>query len=162
MTEATERADGRTHYEAVLDVRYGVRFNAMCETFYNRLDGMLTFVTAVGGTGAAASYLNSNAGLAAASGIVLAAAAVLGLVISPARKAEQHGHAKRSFGLLASRANHLTLSQIDAELRALQSSFPAGLSSLANPAYNANLRTAGRMEYAVPLTITERIACACV
>ncbi len=137
------RTDGRTHYEATIDVRYGMRFNELNARLYNHIDGAISFITMLGTCGAAVSFVNQSPPLAAASGLLLAAVAALGRVIGPARKAEQHAAACRNYAAIDAAAADLTLEQIDARLRPLQASSPGGFRLLAAPAYLDNLRSNG-------------------
>jgi len=162
MTQAAARPDGRTHYEAVLDARYGVRFNELNERYYNRLDLMLGLITLAGGSAAVVSWANQSPGLAAAAGVVLAFVSLFGQLLCAPRKAEQHAAGRRAYADLDARAPGLTLEQVDAELRALQAALPSGIALLAMPAYNANLRSNGRGEHVQPMNRWERLAAAIV
>jgi hypothetical protein len=158
MNEATTRPDGRTHYEAVLDVRFGVHFNGMCERYYNSLDSLIGTVSLIGGSAAAVSFVNKSADIAATAGLVLAVIAIVERLLNAARKAEQHGAAKRAYGDLDAKAGKLSLAQVDAELRSLQASAPSGIRSLLVPAFNANLRSAGREEFVRPEAPLSKLA----
>ncbi len=152
--------DGRTYYEAVLDVRYGMRFNDLCERAYNRADMLLNVVLLVGGGTAAVAVFNSSDKATLASGVLLSLVSAVSLLLGASRKAEQHAQAKRAYAALDARAPGLSLRELDAELRLLQGSSPSGITLLANPAQNAMLRSAGRPELVVPLTRAERLMCA--
>lgn len=154
------RSDGRTHYEAVLDVRYGMRYNDLCERFYNRVDFLIGVVTLAGGSGAVVSAVNKDPAWAVVSGIVLAVLAIFGRLLGATRKAEQHGQAKKAYAALDARSHALAVEQVDAELRPLQASSPSGIRLLALPAYNANLRSNGRPELVQKLRFGERLALA--
>lgn len=154
------RPDGRTHYEAVLDVRYGMRFNVLCERAYRRVDMLLTAVTVIGGSAAAVAWVNRSPEWAAASGLVLAVLSVLQVVAAPGRAAVEHRMAALEYARLDARAQGLALEQLDAELRLLQAQSPSGVALLAVPAFNANVRSAGREECVRALSWRERVASA--
>jgi hypothetical protein len=152
------RSDGRTHYEAVLDVRYGMRYNDLCERFYNRLDFWISVLTVAGGSAAVLSAVIKDPEVAAYSGAVLAVIGIIGRQLGASRKAEQHGQAKKAYAALDAKSHALTVEQLDAELKPLQASAPSGIRLLALPAYNANLRTNGRPDLVQELSLGERLA----
>lgn len=155
-SQTAARADGRTHYEAVLDIRYGMRFNDLCARWYAKADGLLAFVSLMGTSTAVLSVVSSSPATATAAGIVLTAVGTISLLLAPGRKAEQHLQARKAYAELDARSQQRTLEELDVELRILQGTAPSGLALLARPAYNANLMTAGRPEYQMPLRFAER------
>jgi hypothetical protein len=158
MSNPARHSDNRTHFEAVMDVRYGVCFNDLCERFYSRLDMAFGALSLTGGSAAAASVVNGSPTLAAAAGLVLAVVAVFERLVGAAKKAEQHAAARRAYGDINALAQAMGVEEIDARLRVLQSSTPSGISSLGMPAYNANLRSAGHAQRVQPLSRIERLA----
>lgn len=139
----SEETRPRDFAEAVMDVRYGVRFNEMNERFYRRLDMTLTALSLIGGTAAVGSLLAPAPGLAALASIAVAGAAVCQAVLRPQASAVRHNEYRRRFADLDVRAPGLDLPALDAELRRLQGEAPAGLSGLALPAFARNLRSHG-------------------
>lgn len=139
----SEQTRPREFGEAVMDVRYGVRFNEMNERFYRRLDMTLTALSLVGGTAAVGSLLAQLPSLAAFASIAVASVATCQAVFRPQEAALRHNEFRRRFADLDARAPSMDLQVLDAELRRLQGEAPAGLSGLALPAFARNLRSHG-------------------
>lgn len=143
------RTDGRTHYEAALDVRYAIRWNALNETFFARLDAGLKIVSLLFSTSAVAAYLVTWPRLAAMSALLLALLTIFDVVVSPGRKVCQFNEARRRFTELDAQALDLDLAQLERAMRALYSQHTtAGIGALEPIAYNANVIAAGRADYA--------------
>src|SRR5204862_2065210 len=100
MAETFARPDGRTHYEAVLDVRYGSRYSDLCARFYEHLDMLFGFVTLVGGTAAFTAFFQKDSALMAIAGFSLGAIAIIERLVCAPRKAERHCQAKDKFAAL--------------------------------------------------------------
>lgn len=158
METTQARVDGRTHYEAVLDVSYGVRFNELCERFYCRIDMAFGFVSLAGGSAAFAAVMSNSQTLVAVAGCVLAVVSILERLVGASKKAEQHAAARKCYGELHAEADALDLGAIDRRLRLLQSSLPGGIKLLAKPAHNANLQSSGCVDRVLPLSRSERLA----
>lgn len=156
MTEPTMHP--RSHYEAVLDVRYGLRFNELNERLYRRLDLLFGFVGLFGGTSAFVAVVGSAPVLAACASALVAASAVIERLVRPVEKAVAHAEFRRRFGDLDARSGALDLVAVDAELRRLQADGPLGFAALARPAFNANLRSNGRQDALTPESRLERFA----
>lgn len=147
----------RSKFEAILDVRYGVRFGGMNERCYRHLDLFFGFVGLFGGTAVVVGVAASSPTLSAMSGGVVAACAIIERLVRPVEKALEHCACKKRFADLDARSAKLSLEEIDSELRRLQMDPPVGLSSLAIPAFNANLRSNGLDESVVAETISQRL-----
>lgn len=147
------RTDARTHYEATLDIGFGQRFNELCERFYKRLDFVFGAIGLIGGFAAASSLLGTcSQQTAVAAGLLLAANSIIERLVAPGAKAEIHAQMKRQYGQLRSQAPSLSLEALDQQLRTLQTDGPLGISGLSAVAYNANVRSEGREDFAMPLT----------
>jgi len=152
----------RTHYEALMDVRYGRTFSEMNERFFNRIDMLFGAVQLFMGSAAAASLFGASESSLKWAGALLAIVAVLERLIGPGRKAESFAHARAAWGDLDARGGALTLEHLDPEIRTLQSTLPSGIGLLAMPACNANLRSNGHEDRVLSLTWMERLASAVV
>jgi len=135
-----------------------MRYNDLCERFYNRVDFFVGVFTVAGGSAAVVGLVNKDPDWAAYSAAVLAVVGIIGRQLGASRKAEQHLQAKKAYAALDAKSPALAVEQVDAELRPLQASAPSGIRLLALPAYNENLRTNGRPELAQKLSLGERLA----
>lgn len=147
----------RSKPEAILDVRYGARFGEMNERYYRHLDTFFGFVGLFGGTSVVVGIAASNPTLSAMSGAVVAACAIVERLVRPVEKALEHCTCKKRFADLDARSAMLSLEDIDSELRRLQMDAPIGISALAIPAFNANLKSNGLENAVVAETIWQRL-----
>ena len=145
MSTSTDQAQDsqRTKHEAHLDVLYGMELNDMNERFYRRLDGIFSFITILGGSGAFAAFIAGHPATAGYVGLVIAIFGYIDREMRPAQKAEKCAQQRRKFGKLAATTHSLSLEQIDQKLRLLQSNGPATISALAMPAHRQNLSSNG-------------------
>lgn len=146
----------RSKYEVLMDVRYGARFGELNERFYRRLDVLFGFVGLFGGSGAVVGAVGSYTAVAAVSGALVAAFAIIERLVRPVEKAIEHSAFKKRFADLDARALKMQVDDIEAELRRLQADAPLGIDSLSMPAFNANLRSNGRDEEIVPESMWQR------
>lgn len=156
-TQATAIALDRNHAEAVIDTQYGVRFNDMNARFYKRLDSVFSLINLIGGSAAFATVWVGKPSFAAAIGMVIAIAAYVERELRPTEKSIRCELQRQKFGQLAARAPKLSLNKLDYELRVLQSTGPDTISSLAKPAYNATVMSAGFPEHKLKLSVWERV-----
>ncbi len=143
-------------YVAVLDVRYGSRYGELNERFYRRIDLVFGFVGLFGGSAVVFGAVSANPTLAAWSGGVVAACAVFERLIRPIERAVEHRDFKKKFADLDARSSAMSCVELDTALRRLQMEAPTGISSLAIPAFNANLRSNGRDESVIPETAWQK------
>lgn len=143
-------------YVAVLDVRYGARYGELNERLYRRLDLLFGFVGLFGGSAVVVGAVGSYPMLSALSGGIIAACAIVERLIRPVERAIEHRDFKKRFADLDARASAMSADDVEAELRRLQMEAPTGLSSLAIPAFNVNLRSNGREDAVVPESFWQR------
>lgn len=152
MTQAADQQTyERSAYEAVMDIKYGCVLNRLNQRLYDRLDVVLGFVGLAGGSSAIAAGYAGNTVAAAWVGGGLAALAIIERLLGAARKAEVHRQAQEAYADLLSRSGGQGLAELDRELVALQARFPDGIGGLSAIAFNRNLATNGRADYALPL-----------
>lgn len=159
MTEPHLNADV-THAELVTNVRYGYWFNHFCERLYARLDFVVNAVQLVGGSAAAYGALQSHPWLSAGSGVALASAAAVALLVQPGIKAERHRRAKCGYLALETKAWKLPFDELNAELMQARSDGPTGIDALAVPAYNATLQAIGAAAEPLKTSLVQRLALA--
>jgi hypothetical protein len=150
------RNDSRTKYEAILDVRFGQRYNDLNARLYRRLDLVFGFVGLFGGSGALIAAIAQDRAWGIATGALGAAVAVIERLVGAIEKAVKHDEFKRKYAELNVEADELELSEIERQLRQLQADAPSGFHSLLKPAYNVNVAANGRPDYALGLTRWER------
>lgn len=146
----------RTHYEATLDVRYGVQYAALSARLYRRIDLLFGLISLASGTGAFAGGLSEIPMLSAIAGAVIAVVAILERLIRPTEKAIACDMLAARFAELDADASALTLEAIDRRLRKLQADPTSCFDSLAIPAHNRNLASHGRAECGLPETAWQR------
>lgn len=154
--DANDRVYARTHYEALMDIKYACVFNRLNESLYDRLDFVFGFVGLAGGSAVFASAIANKPELAALSGLVLALLSIVERLVGAARKSEQHKQAVHVFADLEARAHGLSLEQLDGELTKARAAAPKGVSGIAVLAFNANLITAGRSSFCLPVPVWSR------
>lgn len=151
-----------THYprdkrEAILDVQYGIVVNELNAKLLSR------FSVA---TGVASLFSSSAIYVAITQGHPLAATlagsvvSILGLISTLSglgEKRSEHNAMRKRFGELSSQCPQLSLDEIDARLRALQSDGPAGVRGLDWIAYNRNLLTHGYADHLVRLPLLSKL-----
>jgi len=147
----------RNHAEAVLDVLYGVNINLLSSRLYRRIESAFSLVNVVGGSVAFATILTGIPVVAGTISLIIATLAYWEREIKPGQKAIQcQVHAER-FGDLAGRAATLSLHELDAELRKLQSKAPDSFDTLRTSAYNDNVRANGFPQWVLPQTRWEKL-----
>lgn len=151
------RAYPRDHYEATLDVRYGIRFNELNERFFRRVRGVFVFATLLVGSSAFGGFLFGRATLVAIAGLAITILTLLDVVINPAEKIARFNEMYRRYTALDARAPELELATLDRELRAIRGEAPQGIEALTEKAYNDNLIANGRPDYAMPTTRWGRV-----
>jgi hypothetical protein len=126
------------------DIYYGYAFHELCQSFYARLDFVVTFTQLVGGSGAAAGVLTTSPWLVGVSGVVLAICAAVGVTVQPAIKAYRHELAKCQFwGIKARGDAGLAGGELTGVITQAQGDSPMGIKTLEDPAYNRALRMLG-------------------
>jgi hypothetical protein len=149
MTQATPRLDERTKYEAELDVKYGWRYNEMNARFQRRLDFIFGFIGLFGGSGAFIAAIGEYKTLGIVAGAMVAAVAVIERLTHPVEYSIAHDTLKEKYAELLVRLPEMPLADIEKELKQLQAKSPCGLTTLAIPAYNANVLSNGRSDYVI-------------
>jgi hypothetical protein len=142
----------RSKYEAQLDVRYGQCWNRLNERLFGRIDLLFGAITLFGGSAIAVTVTADHKAAAAWVGGIVAVSAIVERLVGATEKRLEHREMKKRFADLDARSGALSQEEIDAELRLLQADGPCGIRGLDVPAYNANLRTNGRLEAKLPVS----------
>lgn len=140
MTTAEAETIGtgpRTRYQAMLDVRIGMRVDELNMRFYRHVSSALKFITVCGGSGAFLAFVSKNGELAAWLGLVLAIVAVIEVVASPAERAACFDASRRRFGELRTEAPRLGMDELRTRLASLQADdIPGTFAAFSALAYN--------------------------
>ncbi len=147
----------RTHYEAVLDVRYAARYCLLQRRLYTRAMALFLGVELLGGSAAFAGWLGNTPALAAWSALMLAIVAAANIVFGPAEKRMLCELQRRRWTALDARAPGLTLEELDREIAQLRAEEIPEIELLRQPAFNDAMRENGRTDALVPLTFAERM-----
>lgn len=144
MAIPTPREYSEQHKVAVTDVRYGRCYNDLCARFYTHCDFALNVLqVGAGSTTIAGAFGKVPTWLSVLSGAAVAVAGIVGMLWSPAAKAERHKAAADAFIDLHGRAWSISTAQLLRELATAQKGSPPGLRSLEMPAFNRNVRSIG-------------------
>ena len=145
------------HYQAVLEVRYGIHYNAANERLFRRLKFAFEFVTLFAATAAGGAFLTQDPKLAAQSALGLAALSVLAHLVAPGELAARFNEGYRRFTALDRRAAAMTAGEIRDAIGELRADLPWGISALGPVAYNRTMRANGRDDAADRLTTWQRL-----
>lgn len=146
----------RTHYEAVLDIRYAKRYLSRQERLFRRFSGLLSFLTLFTGTAAFGAAMSANPKLAGAAGFTIAALTIIDFVLAPGKKAWQCNELYRRYNELDRLSASLDLAALDDRIHTLRDYSAPSIEALRLPAYNDMLRENGRTEHIQPLTRWQR------
>lgn len=152
------RLDERTHYEATLDVRFAIEWNALNARLFRRVDALLKGLSLLLGSAAFGAWMAAAPQWSGLAGLLVALVTILDVVLAPGKKACAHDEARRQFNALAVRAPGLPLADLDAALETLRVECTAGgVDALRAVAYNRNLAAASRADQLIPLGPLERL-----
>jgi hypothetical protein len=148
----------RTHYEAVLDIRWAIRYNLLLKRVYRRLKNVIAFAELFAGSAAfAGAFAHSPHWLSAAGGLTIAALAIFNHVISPAETAACADEMRRRYTALDRLAPSLPLEELDARIKDLRESDAPEIEPLRWIAQRDMLIENGRDDIVEPLTRWQRL-----
>lgn len=143
----------RTHYEAVLDVRYGRRLNYLHAKLYKNINTLFSFVNLLCGTAAFGAYTTNNTNIILDIGLVMAASSILSIIANPAIKAAEFSEKSRYYAKLNADAPALSLTELEQQLATLQGDTTPLIEAFRTIAYNDNLRENGREDALIPASL---------
>lgn len=135
--------------EAILDCKYGARFNEMNARLYRRMGSLFSILNIIGGSAIFSSAIanGEKSYLPLISGLIVFIVSILDYEIKPSEKSARCEFQRERFGqLLSSVSEETTLQAFDKELHKLQTSGPTTFGTLEVPAFNANLLSNGFKE----------------
>lgn len=154
MTEAREYE--RSHYEAVMDVRYFARLHFLHINFYRRINYIVSALSLVSGTAAYSSAINGSPALLTASGVLVALFSAIGVLCNFPEKIVQHRLLYRRYKELDATAKGMSLDSLDEKIKAISMDEDGVVKALELRAFNDNVISAGRTDYAEQLPLISR------
>ena len=148
----------RTLDIAVTEVRYGIEYASLNETFWRTADTWLTCCQAVAGAMALGGAFAHGTWLGAVGGGLVAAVSGLQLALRPSDRATAFRDTRKQFHDLNKRAWGMSVIELDAALEDLRAAAPCGSSLLHRIARNNLAGKLGRPDLQEPLTRRERLA----
>jgi hypothetical protein len=133
----------RTYNQALLEARFGARYNTLNEGLYTFIDRTFTAVALLAGAGAFINLVAKLPGLTEIAGLAVAATAVIQALMHPGARAVEHRELARRFNLLLARAAKLDVTALDREIHEIRAGARDGFDSLNPVAQNEVLRNAG-------------------
>lgn len=131
-----DRADARSHFEAIGDICYASRYFHLQARLFGKVDGLFKLVTVVAGSSAFAGFLSSSPKLAGVAALVTAVITALDVVCSPGSKRYVCTDLSKRYTALERRARTMTLDELDAKIWKLRQTEAPAIESLRIPAYN--------------------------
>jgi hypothetical protein len=139
----SEMQNSRSKYEAVLDIRYGIRLHFLHARLYRNLRTGAAIVSLLAGSAAIVSVLQAIPHGVLAAGIIVAVASSGDIVFRWAEKAADHDVLRRRLAQLLAGAPELSLEALDSERARCEADEDDEIESLRVLAYNDNLRSNG-------------------
>lgn len=140
----------RTIYEARLDAAYNAVACEKHATLLTRITMLANAITIGGSTAAFVAWKTNHPGISVIAGGVLGALGVWSVVSDyPGRAATFRAQRRRY--LEARDSKDSKLDEFDRKLRAIEADDPPMYAALKHAAYNENVTSAGRPDYAVPM-----------
>jgi hypothetical protein len=134
---------GRTHYQTLLEARFGARYNELNEGLYRLLDRAFTALALLAAAGAFINLVAKIPGLTEIAGLGIAVAGIIQALMGPGGRSVEHRELGRRFHQLVARAPSLDVATLDREVNELRAGAPAGFEMLNPVAQNDVLRSAG-------------------
>lgn len=138
-------------YEAQFAARYAARVSERSARAWQKLAALLSFIEIMGGSGALAAYVASNAELSAGIGLLLALCVAVQHALNPLEKAVTERQFQIKFMALLSEPN-LSLAEFNQKLTHLTSEPDYSFEALRNPSYNDIALEKGRDDYLIKLS----------
>lgn len=134
------RTDARSRFETVLDVKYAIRYNMVCERFYRKANKLLTFVALFSSSAVFYSAVGDPCRDAGVAAVFVGVAALIGQIWGPGEKAVIAAQRRDEYAELLVREMDLDDVQLERALRIIHSRPSPDIEALRRPAYNQNLQ----------------------
>lgn len=146
-----------SHHHAVMEIRYGIHYNAANERLYRRLRLIFDTLSIVSGSAAFGGWLADKPSMIAWAGLAIAITSAVNQIVSPAEAAAKHNEAYRAFTDLNARAENLSMAEIGAEIAKIRAGSPWGVDALGTTAFNRCLTANGYTEGFLPVSSWQRL-----
>ena len=156
----TVRADPRTQYEALLDVKYAALLNKMQCRFFARMRGTFTVIFLVAGSATFAGWVAKIPQLTGVCALIVAVLSALDVVLDLGKKSAQCDELARRFNDLGRESTGLGLEEIDRRISFLREYPSHEIEALRPIAFNRNLIENGRPDDVMPTTRWQRFVAA--
>ncbi len=147
----------RSHYEATMDVRYYARLHFLHINFYRRVNYIISALSLISGTAAYTSAINNNPALLTLSGVLVAIFSAIGVLWNFPEKIVQHRMLYKRYKDLDIAAPSLTLAELDEKRKNIESDEDGTVKALELRAFNDNVISAGRADFAEKLPFMSRV-----
>jgi hypothetical protein len=131
-----DRADERSHFEAVGDICYSSRYFHLQARLFGKIDGLFKLISVVAGSSAFAGFLSGSPKLAGIAALVTAVITALDVVWSPGSKHFICTDLSKRYTALERRGRRLSLEDLDDEIWTLREIEAPAIEALRIPAYN--------------------------
>lgn len=146
----------RSHYEAVMDIRYYARLHFLHINFYRRVNYIISALSLISGTAAFASAIKNNPELLTATGVLVAIFSAIGVLWNFPEKIVQHRLLYRRYKELEAVAQGMELDALDEKIKEIGMDEDGVVKALELRAFNDNVMSAGRTDYAEPLPLMSK------
>lgn len=151
------RTDDRTHYEASLDASYAACYMHLQERFYKKVKGLMVFMNLFASSAAGAAFYTKDPTLAAYVALAITVMTIADVIVSPSDRIAQSNELYRRYTELHRQSKKLTMEEIDERLGDLRAYTAPSIESLRVPAYNQVVHEISRHDYALPMTLMQRV-----
>lgn len=146
----------RTKYEASLDLGYAIRVHTLCARLFRRLQRLYSAMILGGGLIAVGTASDGHPMWTLISGILVGILSILDALSGCGEKAAAHERAIHQYARLKAKSHNMTFEELDKAMDEIGTEDPDVLESFRLPAYNDNIRSAGRLEWLEKLSKWER------
>lgn len=151
-----DRTEPRNKAEAILDVRYQIRFQALQAQYCKKVRAACTMLNLVFGSAAVVSAIHRPA-LISILGIAVATVSAAEFVFGWAERSVKHDACRRAAAELLEQSGDMSLEEIDRGLARLEREAENEVCSLRVVAYNDNVRSNGFPSYVLPEGMRQKL-----
>lgn len=147
-----DRLDDRSHFEAVGDIRYALRYFHLQSRLFGKIDGLFRLISVVAGSSSFAGFLAGSPRLAGIAALITAVVTALDIVWSPGNKRLICSELSKRYTELDRKSKKLDLEELDEELWRLRETDAPAIEALRVPAYNDSVSERGLASYKLTTT----------
>ncbi|MGK9419246.1 hypothetical protein ACSSUR_24335 [Pseudomonas cedrina] len=147
-----DRLDDRSHFEAVGDIRYALRYFHLQSRLFGKIDGLFRLISVVAGSSSFAGFLAGSPRLAGIAALITAVVTALDIVWSPGNKRLICSELSKRYTELDRKSKKLDLEELDEELWRLRETDAPAIEALRVPAYNDSVSERSLASYKLTTT----------